>query len=551
MEMADFQAVFEQSTALELIMDTDLTIVAASNAFLEATKSNRNSIVGKNLFEAFPDNPDNSSSNGEALIRASLNHVLTRKETHSLPVTRYDIITADSTKEYEPKYWKPIHIPVFDELNTMKYIIQRVEDITDTMLLAQQLEQEKIALKKVMESESYFRQLADIMPAKISNSDAQGNVIFFNKQWLDYTALTFDELKAFGYHNIMHPDELEEFQQRLVKAAETGKVLEMEMRFKNRKGEYKWHLNLASPIKDENGKVIMWVGSTTEIHDQVLHKEELERAVKERTKQLEEANKALIVQNKEKAERAAELEETVKERTGELRKSNEDLQNINADLDNFVYTASHDLKAPVSNIEGLLYYLETKIPFDNPVVTEIIDKMKQSIVRFKNTIVDLSEIAKIQAGDLNDREKLRFKDITSSVTEDIQNLVTEANAVILEDYSGAEEISFSTKNLRSVLYNLLTNGVKYRSNDRNPVVQLKTYLENDYIVLTVQDNGLGIKEEDKDKVFTIYKRLHTHVEGTGIGMSIVKRIIDSAGGKIEIESKLNEGTTFKIYFRKE
>jgi PAS domain S-box-containing protein len=551
MEMADFQAVFEQSTALELIMDTDLTIVAASNAFLEATKSNRNSIVGKNLFEAFPDNPDNSSSNGEALIRASLNHVLTRKETHSLPVTRYDIITADSTKEYEPKYWKPIHIPVFDELNTMKYIIQRVEDITDTMLLAQQLEQEKIALKKVMESESYFRQLADIMPAKISNSDAQGNVIFFNKQWLDYTALTFDELKAFGYHNIMHPDELEEFQQRLVKAAETGKVLEMEMRFKNRKGEYKWHLNLASPIKDENGKVIMWVGSTTEIHDQVLHKEELERAVKERTKQLEEANKALVVQNKEKAERAAELEETVKERTGELRKSNEDLQNINADLDNFVYTASHDLKAPVSNIEGLLYYLETKIPFDNPVVTEIIDKMKQSIVRFKNTIVDLSEIAKIQAGDLNDREKLRFKDITSSVMEDIQNLVTEANAVILEDYSGAEEISFSTKNLRSVLYNLLTNAVKYRSNDRNPVVQLKTYLENDYIVLTVQDNGLGIKEEDKDKVFTIYKRLHTHVEGTGIGMSIVKRIIDSAGGKIEIESKLNEGTTFKIYFRKE
>jgi signal transduction histidine kinase len=349
----------------------------------------------------------------------------------------------------------------------------------------------------------------------------------------------------------MHPDELEEFQQRLVKAAETGKVLEMEMRFKNRKGEYKWHLNLASPIKDENGKVIMWVGSTTEIHDQVLHKEELERAVKERTKQLEEANKALVVQNKEKAERAAELEETVKERTGELRKSNEDLQNINADLDNFVYTASHDLKAPVSNIEGLLYYLETKIPFDNPVVTEIIDKMKQSIVRFKNTIVDLSEIAKIQAGDLNDREKLRFKDITSSVMEDIQNLVTEANAVILEDYSGAEEISFSTKNLRSVLYNLLTNGVKYRSNDRNPVVQLKTYLENDYIVLTVQDNGLGIKEEDKDKVFTIYKRLHTHVEGTGIGMSIVKRIIDSAGGKIEIESKLNEGTTFKIYFRKE
>lgn len=134
--------------------------------------------------------------------------------------------------------------------------------------------------------------------------------------------------------------------------------------------------------------------------------------------------------------------------------------------------------------------------------------------------------------------------------EDIDNLLVEANATLVEDYSKAQEVTFSRKNLRSVLYNLLSNAVKYRAPERRALIRVETYQEEDYIVLSIKDNGLGIKQDDKAKVFIIFKRLHTHVEGTGIGMSIVKRIMDSAGGKIEIESKLNEGTTFKIYFRK-
>src|SRR5664279_4516483 len=97
-----------------------------------------------------------------------------------------------------------------------------------------------LARKKIEESEEHFRLMADLMPAKISNADAAGNVTYFNKHWLTFSGYTFEELRDFGYHKMMHPDELEEFQRRLQKAAETGTDSVMEMRFKNKEGDYIW-----------------------------------------------------------------------------------------------------------------------------------------------------------------------------------------------------------------------------------------------------------------------------------------------------------------------
>jgi PAS domain S-box-containing protein len=130
--------------------------------------------------------------------------------------------------------------------------------------------------------------MADLMPAKISNASADGSVTYFNKHWLDFSGYTFEELRDFGYHQIMHPDEVEEFQQRFQKAAETGTDLVMEMRFKNKQGDYVWHLNIASPIKDKNGIHEMWIGVTTEIHEQ--------KTVAEKIKASEERFRLLVMQ---------------------------------------------------------------------------------------------------------------------------------------------------------------------------------------------------------------------------------------------------------------
>jgi PAS domain S-box-containing protein len=155
------------------------------------------------------------------------------------------------------------------------------------------IHQSKLAQDALKASEEHFRKMANLMPAKVSNANINGEVTYTNKSWLDFSGFGFDELRDFGYHKIIHPDELEEFQTRFQNAAATLTDLVMEMRFKNSEGNYVWHLNIASPIKDKDGRLKMWVCVTTDISDQKKQREELEKAVTKRTRQLLNLNKEL------------------------------------------------------------------------------------------------------------------------------------------------------------------------------------------------------------------------------------------------------------------
>src|SRR5690606_25856117 len=135
----------------------------------------------------------------------------------------------------------------------------------DIMVVAVDVTKQVIARKQVEKSEQYFRYLADLVPAKISNALPNGEVTFLNKRWLDFAQMSFEDLRDFGYLQMMHPDEVATFQKGLARAAEDGKPYVSEIRFKDTEGNYIWHLNIASPILDEEGRVTMWVGSTTDI----------------------------------------------------------------------------------------------------------------------------------------------------------------------------------------------------------------------------------------------------------------------------------------------
>lgn len=255
-------------------------------------------------------------------------------------------------------------------------------------------------------------------------------------------------------------------------------------------------------------------------------------------KELERANKITQEINQQ-------LEERVKERTKELTKANKD-------LDNFVYTASHDLKAPINNIEGLIRVLyetlhEKGVELDG--VDHIIQMITGSIDRFKNTLLDLTEIAKVNYEDSTSEEYVTFQDIMDDVKLSVKDLILKNDATIIEDYTAAPGIHFSRKNLRSVLYNLLSNSLKYSSPDRKPEIKVTAAVAGEYTLLTVQDNGLGVRKADQEKVFDMFRRLHGHVEGTGVGLAIVKRIVENCEGRIEIDSDVDCGCTFKIYLK--
>lgn len=254
-------------------------------------------------------------------------------------------------------------------------------------------------------------------------------------------------------------------------------------------------------------------------------------------KELEQVNQIAVNLNRE-------LEERVKERTKELTK-------INRDLDNFIYTASHDLKAPINNIEGLMKLLGDKLSKGSDKqegVGDIMEMVHKSVKRFKNTLRDLTEVAKVE-NETTDTSEVNFNEMLEEARMTITDLIREYDAHIIEDFSQAPDINFSRKNLRSIMYNLVSNAIKYSSPERRPEIRISSSRQGEFTVLKVQDNGLGIKKESQKKVFGMFKRLHNHVEGTGVGMAIVKRIIENNGGKIEMESEPGLGTTFCVYLK--
>lgn len=237
-----------------------------------------------------------------------------------------------------------------------------------------------------------------------------------------------------------------------------------------------------------------------------------------------------------------------------IAEKNKELIKINNDLDNFIYTASHDLKAPVSNIEGLINTLKDKLPpgfsTTNEETVLLLQMIDASIVRFKNTIIDLTEITKIQKTQEEDINDIVCDQVIHDVQLTIYNKIAESNAEIQVEVKDCNSLRFSKKNFTSIIYNLLSNAIKYRDSNRPLKILIEIYQELDNVILRVKDNGLGISKTNIPKLFTMFKRFHDHTEGSGIGLYIVKRIIDNAGGKIEVKSELGQGTEFKIYFKK-
>jgi signal transduction histidine kinase len=144
-------------------------------------------------------------------------------------------------------------------------------------------------------------------------------------------------------------------------------------------------------------------------------------------------------------------------------------------------------------------------------------------------------------------EVLHFEQVLEEVQYDLAALLETARPRI-ERHLDADQVSFPRQYLRSIVYNLLSNALKYRAPDRTPHVKVATFREGDAVVLTVEDNGLGLAPAQVEKLFQMFKRLHTHVEGTGIGLYMVRQMVENYGGSITVESELGQGTRFKVYF---
>jgi signal transduction histidine kinase len=235
----------------------------------------------------------------------------------------------------------------------------------------------------------------------------------------------------------------------------------------------------------------------------------------------------------------------------ELATANARLTRTNIDLDIFVYSASHDLRAPIANIEGLLLALRQELPVEAwqaELVPRLLELMDGAVARFQQTLGYLTDVTRLQPDTADHATELvELSALVEAVRLDILPELTAARATLtinLEDYP----VLFASPGLlRSIFYNLLSNAIKYRAPDRPAQVHLHCYrAAPGYLALEVRDNGLGLTAKQQSSLFQLFRRMHTHVPGSGVGLYMVKKMVDNAGGTLTVHSQLGVGSTFIV-----
>tara|TARA_R110002167_G_scaffold71696_6_gene202169 strand:+ start:290 stop:1483 length:1194 start_codon:yes stop_codon:yes gene_type:complete len=219
----------------------------------------------------------------------------------------------------------------------------------------------------------------------------------------------------------------------------------------------------------------------------------------------------------------------------------------NRELEELAYVAAHDLKAPVTNLNVLIEMIDThSIQGDKDI--ELFNKLKNNIEQVYKKVFSLNDVINFKTTLKDKKELLEFKKVFKEVEQSILDQLNSTNTTLDVDFSECPEIEYPPLHLNRILHNLLTNSMKYKSPDRLLKIEVKTRKINGSVCLNVKDNGLGFDAEKQGgKVFGLFKRLHTHVEGVGVGLYIVKSIVEAHGGKIEVISRPNEGALFTIH----
>lgn len=416
-------------------------------------------------------------------------------------------------------HWKEVKGKVYYDLdNTPERMLGTVRDITDERNFHQQL----------LEREEKFRLLADSMPQHIWTSDPDGNLNYFNQSVFDYAGLTLEEIKKNGWIQIVHPDDREENIKQWLKAIETGEDFLIEHRFRKHNGEYRWQLSRAIPQKDKDGVIKMWVGTSTDIQDQKMF--------------------------------TNELENMVRLRTNELRQKNLDLEKMNKELQSFVYISSHDLQEPLRKIQTFSSRIKAKeLDVLSDSARNNFSRMQKAASRMQNLIQDLIAYSRTNTQEKN-FEIINLHEIIEDTKETLSEELEERDVTF--KLGEICDLKIIPVQFKQVVLNLVSNSIKFSIEGYPTIIEINCetlegrntgieslYRKKKYTHIQISDNGIGFEEQYNQKIFEVFQRLHNKDDysGTGIGLAIVKRIIENHEGAIKAKGELNKGATFSIY----
>lgn len=511
--------IYSSPSMIAIFKGEDMIIEIANDAILTSWDKTKN-IIGKSIFAVLPE------IMAQGFDKLLLNVYKTGTPHHSYETP---VKLLRHGKE-ELVYYSFVYQP---QRNVNA-------EIVGVAIIANEVTPQAILNKKIEESEKQFRLMAELMPQKVWASDAEGNKNYFNKTLLDYAGKSFDELKGIGWEQMIHPNDWKKNKKQWHESIKTGKDYNAENRLLRKDGKYLWHLTRAVALKGDDGKIKIWIGSKTEIQEQREQKEALEKAVVERTTALHKANKELIYESSEKEKRA------------------EELIKINKELEAFAYVSSHDLQEPLRKIQTFA---------DRILDTEKLSEsggnyfrlIEDAANRMQTLIEDLLSFSSLNTSEMK-FENTDLNVIIAGVKKDFEEIIEEKHATIeATELCEANIIAFQ---FRQLMQNLIGNALKFSKPNIRPHIIIKSRIikgnkrkhenlspEKKYCHITVADNGIGFEEEFNEKIFEVFQKLHPKEEyaGTGIGLAIVKKIVENHHGLITVKSKLNKGTTFDIY----
>ncbi|MBH8569536.1 hybrid sensor histidine kinase/response regulator [Microvirga sp. STS02] len=252
-----------------------------------------------------------------------------------------------------------------------------------------------------------------------------------------------------------------------------------------------------------------------------------------------------------------EIRQELNEKNAQLSAANQEigarnrlLARTNQDLDNFVYAASHDLRQPLDNLRGLFDELRRTATFQDPEEAVVMRLLEDSLHSLSTTITDLAAVVQEQRSPgEQSAEQVTFASLVADVLKALRPQLEATDAHVDTDFSALPALRYVRSSLRTILINLLGNALKYRHPDRAPHIQVRTYQADGCPVLEVSDNGLGMNmDRHGNELFQLFRRFHPQVgEGTGVGLFLVNRLVQSESGHIAVESEEGQGTVFRVF----
>lgn len=408
---------------------------------------------------------------------------------------------------------------VYEEDGSVKKMIGVTADITER----------KQAQLHLQQSEAYFRMIADTAPAMIWIAEKDGSFSFFNKAWQKYTGRGLDQNKDNGWYDIMHPEDIDKWKINFSRSSRDRKNFYAEFRLKRHDGTYHWLACSGIPRFNSQDDFVGFIGACTDIDDQKMVEDALERKVRERTIALEDANINLSKRNHE--------------------------------LEQFVFITSHDLQEPLRKIRLFADMLESVKPGTPSKIdtAQYLRKVKQSAIRMSDLIRDLIAYSRLELGE-NAFLPVDLNQIVTNVIEDFELLIKDKNAII--DINELPVIDAVPLQMNQLFYNLIGNALKFSGQNGECRITITAHKISDsemndlpsltkgptYFRIVVADNGIGFNQTYADKLFVIFQRLNQKekFEGTGIGLALCRKIMDIHNGDIQAFGVEHQGAAFHI-----